>query len=336
MRRRDLIVGGVLATSFASRVSAQPKDRVRQLLLIGHAWSDRRTADPTSPRWSVFLNELRHHGYAAGANLAVSWREGVEDYWGAPRDEWAEVMDDIRRLSPDVIVTTSHGWARNLNAVISTIPIVVSALSPIEQEVISSLAQGSGNITGIAIDFGPDFYSKQLDLLLEAAPKVSHVAFLGSERAYFGMRQLSRDVQQRGVSIQEFLHSDNYEALFSAMVREGATAVLILADAKQVSHTDRIARLAREYRLPLMSPFRRLTEAGGLMSYGIDWSGVDRGLAVYTARVLGGTKPSELPFEQPSHYELVLNLRTADDLGLTFSNSLMAFADDILERDRSH
>ncbi len=336
MRRRDLIVGGVLATSFASRVSAQPKDRVRQLLLIGHAWSDRRTADPTSPRWSVFLNELRHHGYAAGANLAVSWREGVEDHWGAPRDEWAEVMDDIRRLSPDVIVTTSHGWARNLNAVIRTIPIVVSALSPIEQEVIPSLAQGSGNITGIAIDFGPDFYSKQLDLLLEAAPKVSHVAFLGSERAYFGMRQLSRDVQQRGVSIQEFLYSDNYEALFSAMVREGATAVLILADAKQVSHTDRIARLAREYRLPLMSPFRRLTEAGGLMSYGIDWSGVDRGLAVYTARVLGGTKPSELPFEQPSHYELVLNLRTADDLGLTFSNSLMAFADDILERDRSH
>jgi len=223
-----------------------------------------------------------------------------------------------------------------LNAVISTIPIVVSALSPVEQEVISSLTRASGNITGIAIDFGPDFYSKQLDLLLEAAPKVSHVAFLGSERAYRGMRQLWREANQRGVGIQEFLYSDNYEALFSAMVREGATAVLILADAKQIGHVDRIARLAREYRLPLMSPFRRLTEAGGLMSYGIDWSGVDRGLAVYTARVLGGTKPSELPFEQPSHYELVLNLRTADDLGLTFSNSLMAFADDILERDRSH
>ena len=138
MRRRDLIVGGLLATSFASRVSAQPKNRVRQLLLIGHAWSDRVTADPASPRWSVFLNELRHHGYAAGVNLAVSWREGVED-WGPPRDEWSQVMDDIRRLSPDVIVTTSHGWARALNAVISTIPIVVSALSPIEQEVISSL-----------------------------------------------------------------------------------------------------------------------------------------------------------------------------------------------------
>ena len=334
MRRRDLIVGGLLATSFASRALAQPKGRVRQLFLIGHAWSDRVTANPGLPRWSVFLNELRHHGYTAGVNLAVSWREGVED-WGPPRDEWAEVMDDIRRLSPDVIVTTSHGWARALNAVIGTVPIVVSALSPIEQEVISSLTRASGNITGIAIDFGPDFYSKQLDLLLEAAPKVSHVAFLGSERAYRGMRQLWREANQRGVSIQEFLYSDNYEALFGAMVREGATAVLILADAKQIGHADRIARLTRQYRLPLMSPFRRLTEAGGLMSYGLDWSGVDRGLAVYTARVLRGTKPSELPFEQPSRYELVLNLQTADDLGLTLPNSLMAFADDMLERDRS-
>src|SRR5918997_3355564 len=305
MRRRDLIVGGLLSTAFASRIAAQPKDRVRQLLLIGHAWSDRVTADPASPRWSVFLNELRHHGYAAGVNLAVSWREGVED-WRPSRDEWSEVMDDIRRLSPDVIVTTSHGWARALNAVISTIPIVVSALSPIEQEVISSLAQGSGNITGIAIDFGPDFYSKQLDLLLEAAPKVSHVAFLGAEQAYFGMRQLWREANQRGVSIQEFLYSDSYDARFGTMVREGATAVLILADAKQVGHIDRLARLARQHRLPLMSPFRRLTEAGGLMSYGIDWSGVDRGLAVYTARVLGGTKPSELPFDSQAATNLCL------------------------------
>jgi putative tryptophan/tyrosine transport system substrate-binding protein len=333
MRRRDLIVGGLLATSFSTRISAQPKDRVRQILLIGHAWSDRLTADPTSQRWSVFLNELRHHGYAAGVNLAVSWREGVED-WGPPRDEWAQVMNDIRRLSPDVIVTSSHGWARNLNAVIRTIPIVVSALSPVEQEVIPSLAQRSGNITGVAIDSGPDFYSKQIDLLLEAAPKASHVAFLGAEQAYFGMRQLWREANLRGVSLQEFLYSDSYDDLFGTMVREGATAVLILADAKQVDHIDRLARLARQHRLPLMSPFRRLTEVGGLMSYGIDWSGVDRGLAVYTARVLGGTKPSELPFEQPSRYELVLNLQTADDLGLTFPNSLTAFADDILEQDR--
>jgi len=295
------------------------------------------TADPATPRWPAFLDELRRHGYATGVNLAVMWREGVED-WGpprSPRDEWPQVLDDIRRLSPDVIVTTSHGWARVLNAVTGTVPIVVSALSPIEQEIASGLTHASRNITGIAIDFGPDFYGKQLDLLLEAAPKVSHVAFLSAERVYRGMRQLWREAKQRGVSIQEFHFSNNYEALFSAMVRDGATAVLILPDANHVAHIDEIARLAKQYGLPLMSPFRRLTEAGGLMSYGIDWSGVDRGLAVYTARVLEGAKPSELPFEQPSRYELVLNLKTADDLGLTFPNSLMAFADDVLERDRS-
>jgi len=333
MRRRDLILGGLLATSFASRGLAQPKGRVRQLLLIGHAWSDPPTTDPAPPPWTVFRDELRHRGYAEGDNLVVRWREGLDGRL-LSENEWPQVLDDIQRLSPDVIVTTSHGWARTLNAVIGTNPIVVSALSPIEQEVISSLARGSGNITGIALDFGPDSYSKQLDLLLEAAPKVSHVAFLGADGIYYGMRQLWRDAQQRGVGIQEFLNSHNYEALFSSMVRDGATAVLILADANHVPHIDRIARLARQYRLPLMSPFRRLTEAGALMSYGIDWKGVDRGLADYTARVLGGAKPSELPFEQPSRLEVVLNLQTAEYLGLMFPGSLMAFADDIVERDR--
>ncbi|WP_246529500.1 ABC transporter substrate-binding protein [Microvirga zambiensis] len=334
MRRRDLIVGGLLAVSFARRASAQPRNRVRQLLLIGNSWSDQVTSDPASPRWAVFLKELRRHGYEAGVNLVVSWREGVED-WGGPRDEWTEVMDDIRRLAPDVIVTTSHGWARLLNSVIGTIPIVVSALSPIEQGVISSLTRASGSITGIAIDLGPDFYNKELDLLLEAAPMISYVGLLSAERTYGGMRQLWREAKQRGVGIQEFPYSSDYEARFDSMVREGATAVLVLADANHVPHANRIARLARRHRLPLMSPFRRMTEAGALMSYGIDWNAVDRGLAVYTARVLGGAKPSELPFEQPSRYELVLNLQTADDLGLTFPDSLRAFADDMLERGRS-
>ena len=220
------------------------------------------------------------------------------------------VMDDTRRLSPDVIVTSSHGWARALSAVISTTPIVVSALSPVEQGVTSSLARPSGNVTGITVDLGPDFYSKQLDLLLEAAPNISHVAFLSAERVYRGMRQLWREANQRGVSIQEFLCTEDYEAVFKSMVLNGAKAVLILADANHARRIDLIARLAKTHRLPIMSPFRRLTEAGGLLSYGIDWTEIDRRLAAYTARVLGGTKPSELPFEQPSRLELVLNLQT--------------------------
>ena len=333
MRRRDLIIGGLLATSFVSRSAARPKDRAWQLLLIGYAWSDQPTSDPASPRWAVFLNELRHHGYVEGRNLSVSWNAGL-DSWSGGRNDWSSVMDDIRRLSPDVIVTSSHSWARVLNAVVSTIPIVVSALSPVEQGIISSLARPSGNVTGIAIDLGPDFYSKQLDLLLEAAPNLSHVAFLSADGVYYGMRQLWREANQRGVSIQEFLCTDDYEAVFKSMVLNGAKAVLILADANHVRRIDLIARLAKQHRLPIMSPFRRLTEAGGLLSYGIDWTEIDRRLATYAARVLGGTKPSELPFEQPSRLELVLNLQTAEYLGLTFPSALMAFADDILERDR--
>ena len=294
----------------------------------------RATADPASPRWSVFRNELRHHGYADGVNLAVSWREGVED-WRPPRDEWAEVMDDIRRLSPDVIVTTSHGWARALNAVISTIPIVVSALSPVEQEVISSLrehlATSRVSRSTLAQTFTANslisfWRRRQRCPMLHFSAQNEPIAACGS----FGVTQSSAASASRNFSIRITMKLSSVPWSGKAQRQFSSWRMPTMS-----AHTDRIARLARQYRLPLMSPFRRLTEAGGLMSYGIDWSGVDRGLAVYTARVLGGTKPSELPFEQPSRYELVLNLQTADDLGLTFPNSLMAFADDMLERDRS-
>ena len=167
------------------------------------------------------------------------------DSWSGGRNDWSSVMDDIRRLSPDVIVTSSHGWTRALSAVISTTPIIVSALSPVEQGIISSLARPTGNVTGIAVDLGPDFYSKQLDLLLEAAPNLSHVAFLSAERVYRGMRQLWREANQRGVSIQEFHYMDDYEAVLKSMVLNGAKAVLILADANHVRRIDLIARLAQ-------------------------------------------------------------------------------------------
>ena len=120
MRRRDLVIGGLLATSFGPRGAAQPKDRAWQLLLIGYAWSDQPTSDSASPRWAVFLNELRQHGYVEGRNLSVSWNAGL-DSWSGGRNDWSSVMDDIRRLSPDVIVTSSHSWARVLNAVVSDV-----------------------------------------------------------------------------------------------------------------------------------------------------------------------------------------------------------------------
>jgi putative tryptophan/tyrosine transport system substrate-binding protein len=327
MRRRDLLIGGLLATSWPTRSPAQPKGRVRQILLIGHAWSEPWITGTGSPWWAMFMSELRHHGYAEGANLLVSRHEG----W---LRDWPRVREDILRLSPDVMVTTSLQWARRLGAVSDTIPIVVSALSPVEQGLIASLARPAGNITGIAIDIGPDFHGKQLDFLLETAPKVSHVACLGADTAYPGMRQLWGEAKQRGVSVQEFLFSDNYEPVFTGMVQQGANAVLVLAEAKHISRISLIARLARQHQLPLVSPFRRLTEMGGLMSYGVDWTDIDRRLAVYAARILDGAKPSDLPVEQPSRFELVLNLQAAEHLGLSFPPSLMFLADDVIERDQ--
>jgi putative tryptophan/tyrosine transport system substrate-binding protein len=328
MRRRDLIIGGLFTASLATRVTAQPRDRTRQILLIGQAWSEPWVSGSESVWWAILIDELRRHGYAEGANLLVSRHSD----W--PKD-WPWVMEDIVRLSPDVIVTSSLDWARRLRAVNRTIPIVVSALSPVEQGLVSNLARPDGNFTGVAIDIGPELHGKQLDLLLEAAPSVSHIACLGADTAYPGMRQLWSEARRRGVSVQEFPFSYFYEPVFAAMVRDGAEAVLILAEAKHLPRVSLIARLARQHRLPLISPFRRMTEVGGLMSYGVNWNDIDRRLAGYAARILDGAAPSDLPFEQPSKFELVLNLQAAEHLGLSFTPSLLVRADEVVERDRS-
>ena len=212
----------------------------------------------------------------------------------------------------------------------TTIPIIASVLSPIEQGLVPNLARPASNLTGVAVDTGAAFLGKQLDLLLEVLPGASQIACLGADALYYsGMRQFWSDAKSRGVSVQEFVVVDRYEPIFSEMMRGGANAVLILADAFHTLHASIIAELVRHHRLPLISPFRRLTELGGLMSYGSDWAEVDRRLAAYVVRILKGAKPGDLSIEQPTKFELVLNATTAAQLGLTFSASILSIADEV-------
>ena len=171
------------------------------------------------------------------------------------------MLEEIRRTPPDLIATNSVTWARRLTAVNGTIPILIAALSPVEHGLVASLARPDGNVTGIAIDVGPDLFGAQLDLLLDVALDASHVARLGADAAYPGLRQLWSEGNRRGVGVQEFSCPDRYEPVFLAMVREGAKAILVLPETKHVVYARTVAELARQHRLPLISPFRRLTEA---------------------------------------------------------------------------
>ena len=211
---------------------------------------------------------------------------------------------------------------------------------PLGEGLTPSLATPGGSITGIATDTGPALLGKQLEFLLEAVPRVRHLACLGGRWPYAGMRTLWTDAQRRGVTVQEFVvhaqfrhvsRESNYDDAFSALLRDGAEAVLVLDDPEHLSHAATIAELSLRHRLPVVSPFRTLSEAGGLMSYGPDWDELERRRAVYVARILDGARPKELPFEQPSRLQFVLNLKTAKALGLTIPFSLLARADEVIE-----
>jgi putative tryptophan/tyrosine transport system substrate-binding protein len=336
VRRREVIglIGSASCWPLVAR--AQQRGRARRIVIAHLSGEDAAASETGSPTWRAFFAELRRLGYAEGENLVVERFAAEGGYWA----HLPQRLSDLVARRPDVIVVDSSSWARRINALNGTVPIVALATNPLEEGVASSLASPGGSITGIATDTGPALLGKQLDLLLEAAPNRRHVACLGADWPYAGMRTLWSDAQRRGVTVQEFsVHvqfrhgsrASHYVDAFPAMLRDGADAVLVLDDPEHLVHAATIAELGLRHRLPIVSPFRRLTEAGGVMSYGPDWFELERRRAVYVARILDGAKPQDLPIEQPSIFELIFNLNTVKALGLSMPPTLLARADEVIE-----
>jgi putative ABC transport system substrate-binding protein len=332
MRRRDFLLGGSALIPFAKHARGQQRAQTRRIAVV-HLSRTETVAASGSPSWRTFFAELGEQGYVEGRNLAVT-RHQVE-----PSGFGTNVAAAIVGTAPELIVAPSGGWARLIRIVTTTIPIVVLTSDPVGDELVPSLAHPSGNITGVATDAGPAVLSKQLELLHEAAPDCTHVGCLGATYTNAGMRSLWRDAQSRGVSVQEFLvhrqfragsTRERYADAFSAMLRDGAKAVLVLDNVEHLAEAATIAELALNHRLPLVSPYRPLTEVGGLMSYGPNWDTLERRRAAYVARILDGARPEQLPFEQSTAFEFVVNLTSARTLERSLPAALLAFADQLV------
>jgi putative ABC transport system substrate-binding protein len=317
-------------------VSAQSGRRERRIAIVHLSKTDAAASETGSPTWRAFFAELRQRGYAEGENLLVD-RQAVED---TQSDSMPSNLVEVVARQPELIVVTSGLWTRRVRLLTTTIPVITLTSNPIDEGLTSNLARPSGNISGLATDAGPALLGKRLDLLLEAVPDCSHVACLGASATYRGMRDLWRDAKSRGVTVQEFLvhwqfasgpQEARYPAAFNAILRDGANAVLVFGDAEHLFHASTIAELALRHRLPLISPFRQLTEAGGLMSYGADWKDLEQRRAAYVARILDGARIEDLPFEQPTQFEFLVNLRTAEALGRSLPTSLLARADEVIQ-----
>jgi putative ABC transport system substrate-binding protein len=283
------------------------------------------------PNDEAFRQHLRELGYVEGQNLLIEWRfsRGKQELY----DEFAA---ELVRLKLDCIVVSGIGAARATKQATSTIPIVMSNASddPVRQELISSLARPGGNITGFT-DIASELAGKRLELLKDALPKISRVAHLSARANAPGvasLKEVETAARWLGVRVQalELSGPDDLENAFRAAVKGGADGLIVAAHGFINSYRERIVNLAVKNRLPSMYTNPQFVLAGGLMSYAADITDQYRGGAIYVDKILKGTKPADLPVQQPKKFELVINLKAAKQIGLTIPPNVLARADKVI------
>ena len=278
----------------------------------------------------LFVQYLREAGYVEGRNVVLQWR----DPEGRP-ERYDSLAADLARRNVDVIVATNPAATLAARRATDSIPIVmVNTPDPVQLGLITSLARPGGNVTGTTT-LSTDLTVKQLELLKDAVAGVARVAVLSNPaNPWHGIAAKNAETAARRMSLQltgiEVKSGEQLEGAFATMNRERVGAVLSLSDPMTFFHRARLAELAIKHRLPSMHGVRGYADAGGLMSYWAHAGDLYRRVASYVERILKGAKPADLPVEQPTRFELVVNLRTAKALGHTIPQSLLQRADDVI------
>lgn len=331
MRRRDFTIG-LLSAGAARAAGAQEAGKKRRIAIIVPA---ARAADITEAGglfyWRAFFGELRRLGDIEGKNLVVE-RYGAE---GHP-ERYPDLVRQALSSRPDLILAGGNSIARLVQSATRTIPIVGLLWDPLKNGLVKSLARPGGNLTGVSLDPGLELYAKPLQLLKEAVPSASRVAFLIMRHTWQGpwvayARAASRRL---GISlIEEPLAEGTSAAIrnaFAAALRERPDAVFFSGDAEFYIHRRQLFEEIEKNHLPAIFQGPQFVAEGGLMSYSVDWAENLRRCARVVHRVLAGAKPGDIPISQPTKFLLAINLRTARALGVTFSPSLIALADEVI------
>jgi putative ABC transport system substrate-binding protein len=260
----------------------------------------------------------------------------IESRWGEGSDErFPRLAADLARLGADVIVTWGTPSTLAAKNVTKTIPIVMMSGDPVGTKLIVSLARPGGNITGLS-SHNPGLEAKRLELLKELVPKLSHVAVLWNPAnpLHDGLVREAKDTaSQLGVRLElvGVKSSTEFDAAFATMEKKRPGALIVEGDIFFYSHRNRIVDFATKSHLPAVFTLRGFADAGGLLVYGASYSALFRRAAIYVDKILKGAKPADLPVEQPTKYELVINQKTAKALGLTIPPSLLQRADQVIE-----
>jgi putative tryptophan/tyrosine transport system substrate-binding protein len=299
---------------------AQPRSKVPRIGILTPV------AEASTPLWEAFRHGLRDLSYVEGQTIVLEYR-----FAAGQTERLPALAAELVQLPVDLLVTNSGPGAQAAKEATDTIPIVTATSG---HYVVGSLARPGGNITGLTL-MTPELGGKRLELLKEVLPQVSRVAVLqnvGNPVSADELREIEATARRLGLQLHALAirHPDAVDRVFAAMTREGAEVLLVLADAVFWNHRTRLVALAAQHRLPAVFDAREFAEVGGLMTYGPSVPDSYRRAATYVDKILKGAKPADLPVEQPTTFELVINLKTAEALGLTIPPALLFQADEVI------
>jgi putative ABC transport system substrate-binding protein len=319
------LAGGLLAAPFAAE--AQPAGRVYTIGILSLGFQD---SGPVW--WEVFLGAMRELNYVQGRNLLVKFAFASDQ-----PERLAGLAGDLVRAGVDVIVTTSVRETGAARQATSTIPIVMTiAPDPVGAGLVASLARPGGNVTGLT-NLVPGLRQKYVELLRAALPSASRLAVIASPPNLSPESQLRRELDTAAKTFGLSLlyvpvrGPDDFETVLTGVRRAGAAGIIAPLDPVTLRASGALVQLALKHRLPGMYAAREYVDVGGLMSYGANTVDLRRRAAVFVDKILKGTKPADLPVEQPTTFELVVNLKTAKALGLTIPPSLLGRADELIQ-----
>jgi putative tryptophan/tyrosine transport system substrate-binding protein len=335
MRRREffMLLGGALARP--SLAYAQQPGRVYRIAFVHPSYPVARLTETAGiPRYRAFFEEMRHLGYVEGQNLVIERYSA-----GGRTDRYGETVQEVVRSRPDLIFPIGARMTVLFKqAEARTTPVVAFTSDPIAYGITTSLARPGSNITGVVPESGMNTWDKVLQFVKEAVPAASKVAYLAPRAAWEGVQATTiRDAATRlgislfGAPLESPINEPEFRRAFATMVQEGANAVIVADTAENYAFMQLIIELAEKSRLPTGCPNRDFVELGGLLAYAADYPALFRQVARYIDQVLKGAPAGEIPFYQATKFELVINRKTADALGLTLPTSLLALADEVIE-----
>ncbi len=333
MRRREFLTLASAAAFAPLAAAAQAPGKVYRLAILSAASPIADMTATKHPHFKSFFEELRRLGYVEGRNVAVERRSAEGDARRLPA-----LGREVVAFKPEVIFADANRSAEAVKAATTTIPVVALVVDPVDFGFAVSLVRPGGNITGFAVAAGPEIIGKRIELLKQAVPSASRMAALWPRGWWEGrVGDVFREAAKRAglppvdAPLDTPVGEAEYRRAFAAKVRDRVDLLYVTAASENSVHRRLIAALAAEARLPAIYFHREAAEAGGFMAYASDFIDLYRRAAGYIDRILKGANPAELPFQQPTKFDLVINIKAAKALGLVIPPSLLGIADEVIE-----